>query len=48
MNSSKIKAIVLEFSRKFNLNLVLSKTTFVSLIDNTAKELSLHSGREIR
>ena len=42
------KAISLEFSRKFNLNIVLSEPTIVSLIDSVAKELSHHTGKEIR
>jgi hypothetical protein len=42
------KAISLEFSRKFNLNLILSDPTIVSLIDSIAKELTHHTGKEIR
>ena len=42
------KAISLEFSRKFNFNLVLSEPAIVSLIDSIAEELSHHIGKEIR
>ena len=44
---SERKAISLEFSRKFNPNLILSEPTIMSLIDSMAKELSHHTGEEI-
>ena len=42
------KAISLEFSRKFNFNLILSEPTIVSLIASIAKELSHHTGKAVR
>ena len=42
------KAISLEFSRTLNPNLILSEPTIMSLIDSITKELSHHTGKEIR